>query len=320
MFNKILAILFILVLFNYAEEIQIIADRDNTIMSENGSNSNAIGDLFVGRSNSGGKIRRALVHFDVSASVPSGATIESVTLSLTVNKTKAATETISIHSLSANWGEGSSNGEGNGGPASANDATWTHAFFDSLMWSSAGADYNSTADGRTSVSGIGTYIWESSNEMVSTAQNWLDNPDGNFGWILIGNETSNTTTKKFDSRERTSKPTLTITYSTATSIEVRNGNRADQFILSKNYPNPFNPSTKIDITVPSTNNQNFTLQVFNITGQLVETIHAGLLPSGNYTFEWDGKNIKDHHAASGVYFYKLAGQNFEIMKKMILLR
>ena len=62
------------------------------------------------------------------------------------------------------------------------------------------------------------------------------------------------------------------------------------------------------------------MDVFNIKGQLVKTIYKGILQSGNYTFEWAGNNINGNRAASGIYFYKLYGHDFQIMKKMILLK
>ena len=321
MFIKILSILIILSFFGYAEEIQIIADKDNTIFSESGSESNgAGGDIYVGRTN-GGNLRRALIHFDIAGFLPVGSTIESVTLTLSMTKTRAGTETISIHTLNANWGEGTSESTGGGTAATPNDATWTQSFFDSLSWTTNGGDFISTADASTTVGGNGQYNWGFNAEMVADVQNWLDNPDNNFGWLIKGNEESDQTTKRFDSREGPTKPTLTVTYSsTTTAIVGSSVNQADKFSLSDNYPNPFNPITKIDINVPSANNQNIALEVFNITGQLVKKLHTGILPSGNYTFKWDGKNINGSKAASGVYFYSLYSQNFQIMKKMILLK
>ena len=287
MLKKLLFAVMIFSTLTIAEEIQITAAKDNSIFSDDTLASNGAGEyLFVGRTNHSG-LRRALIYFNVADAIPAGATIESVSLSLNMNKTKGGSFNLGIHTLNADWGEGSSdNGsrEGGGAPATKNDATWTQSFFDSLSWANPGADFNATADATISVGATALYTWGSNAAMVSTVQNWLDNPASNFGWLVKGNESTDQSTKRFESRESTTKPTLTITYSSVTAIAVNKSKRADRFLLSENYPNPFNPSTKIDITVPSANRESFKLEIFNITGQLVRKLFSGTLPSGNYTF------------------------------------
>jgi hypothetical protein len=63
----------------------------------------------------------------------------------------------------------------------------------------------------------------------------------------------------------------------------------------KVYPNPFNSSTKIEISLAESSN--LTLQVTDLYGKLVENIFDGTLDAGNYTFNWGN----DRHA-QGVYF------------------
>ena len=48
--------------------------------------------------------------------------------------------------------------------------------------------------------------------MVADVQGWLDNPASNFGWLMLGDESTNLTAKRFDTRESTSPPVLAITY------------------------------------------------------------------------------------------------------------
>lgn len=323
MLIKIIFILALFIFFSSAEEIQITPDKDNTIYSESDTTSNGAGQfLFAGRTNNG-NIRRALIHFDITGAIPAGSIIESVTLTMAVSKTRGGTVPVYLHNLTSNWGEGTSdNGlrEGGGAPATKYDATWNQAFYDSLSWNNPGADFNPDIIDSAEVGGIASYTWTSNTDMAATVQDWLDNPQNNFGWLVQGDETDNQSSKRFDSREGMDKPTLTVTYTTITAIVPKNNGQADKFILSDNYPNPFNPATKMDITVPVRNNQNITLKIYNITGQLVKTIYSGLLSSGKHTLAWDGKNINDNKAASGLYFYSLKGSDFEIMKKMILLK
>jgi hypothetical protein len=62
-----------------------------------------------------------------------------------------------------------------------------------------------------SVSDVGPYTWSSA-QMVADVQSWLDNPAGNFGWLVLGDEKPTLTSKRFDTRESASPPVLTIQY------------------------------------------------------------------------------------------------------------
>ncbi len=53
--------------------------------------------------------------------------------------------------------------------------------------------------------------------MVSDVQSWLDNPAGNFGWLVLGDESASPTSKRFDTRESTTPPVLTIEYTASNS-------------------------------------------------------------------------------------------------------
>ena len=114
--------------------ITLNPSKDNTLI-ENGSGSlrnDAGQNIYVGRINrSSGSIRRAVLVFDIS-SVPSGATVESVPLSLNMSTSRSGGQTISVHKLTADSGEGSSASfGGSGAPPASNDATWVHRFFSS---------------------------------------------------------------------------------------------------------------------------------------------------------------------------------------------
>jgi hypothetical protein len=91
------------------------------------------------------------------------------------------------------------------------------------------------------------------------------------------------------------------------------------YSLSANYPNPFNPSTKIDFSIPK--DGNIKINIFNINGQLVATLVDNFVMQGNYTVTWDGRTSDGAMAASGVYFYQLrAPNNTVITKKMSLIK
>lgn len=85
------------------------------------------------------------------------------------------------------------------------------------------------------------------------------------------------------------------------------------FQMSQNYPNPFNPSTKINFSVPQASVVK--LNVYNILGQLVQTLVNSEMSAGSYTVNLDATNL-----TSGIYFYTLNAGNTVITKKMTLLK
>jgi hypothetical protein len=87
----------------------------------------------------------------------------------------------------------------------------------------------------------------------------------------------------------------------------------ENFSLSENYPNPFNPSTTIRYAIPS--GVRVRLRVFNLLGQrLVELVNEEQ-ERGNYVVRFEGEVF-----ASGVYLYRLESGRFVETKKMILVR
>lgn len=85
------------------------------------------------------------------------------------------------------------------------------------------------------------------------------------------------------------------------------------FKLSYNYPNPFNPTTKISWQSPVSGWQ--TLKVYDVLGNGVATLVNEYKPAGNYEVEFDASSLP-----SGVYFYQLKAGDFVQTNKMILLR
>jgi len=87
----------------------------------------------------------------------------------------------------------------------------------------------------------------------------------------------------------------------------------ETFALYNNYPNPFNPSTRIRFAISQTT---FTmLKVYSILGKEVASLVNELKSPGIYEINFDGSNL-----SSGTYLYKLRAGNFVQTKKMILLR
>nr|MBP7309813.1 T9SS type A sorting domain-containing protein [Candidatus Cloacimonadota bacterium] len=89
--------------------------------------------------------------------------------------------------------------------------------------------------------------------------------------------------------------------------------------LDQNYPNPFNPNTKISFSLAQAAN-GLKLQIFNLRGQLVKELLSSDLPAGKHSYDWDGRDNSGNGVASGMYFYKLSGDNVSMQKKMILMK
>ena len=86
-----------------------------------------------------------------------------------------------------------------------------------------------------------------------------------------------------------------------------------EYTLEQNFPNPFNPATTIKFAVPAAGR--FTLKVFNILGQEIATLINGDLFSGHHEVTFNANKL-----SSGLYIYRLSGENVSISKKMMLLK
>jgi predicted lipoprotein with Yx(FWY)xxD motif len=186
-----------------------------------GAFANGAGEyLFTGNINQG-LSRRALIVFNLAGSIPPGATIKSVSLTLNMSRTVGGAGIVELRRVLADWGEGASDAsanEGGGTVAESGDATWIHRSFDTARWQSPGGDFSSEASAGATVAGAGTYTWGPAPQVVADVQAWLADPSANFGWLLLGNESGNQTAKRFDSRENLedkNRPKLTIEFTPA---------------------------------------------------------------------------------------------------------
>ncbi|HSI34211.1 MAG: DNRLRE domain-containing protein [Phycisphaerae bacterium] len=205
-----------------AATVVLSPSQDNALIQEpDGLLSDGAGPHFyVGRTQQaeGFRLRRGLIAFDVST-IPAGATIDSVTLSLSMSRTVETTErAIEAHRVLASWGEGTSNSGspgGNGAGATTGDATWKHRSYTGTEWSTPGGDFSPAASATTLVNQNGTYTWSGA-ALAADVQGWLANSGTNFGWELIGDESTNQTARRFDTRNNAdvnARPTLSVTYS-----------------------------------------------------------------------------------------------------------
>jgi hypothetical protein len=174
---------------------------------------------------------RALIQFDLS-SIPAGSVITSVLVTLTVTRQPDPDQHLgpqnsdfSLYTVLRPWGEGTGSNV-TGSLANTGDATWNAAQYGvpNGAWTAPGgqigSDFATNPSATSSVAGLGSYIWGSSDQLVSDAQSWLDDPTSNYGWVLIDNSqvlpNPEGTARRFSSKEESGggipPPELTITY------------------------------------------------------------------------------------------------------------
>jgi hypothetical protein len=201
------------------EVVSITSSKDNTLYEDpHGAISNGSGThLFAGETFAG-FLRRGLIEFDVAGAVPPGAAIVSASLQLHMSMTATAAAVVEVHRALNEWGEGASVGfgeEGAGAPSAPGDATWLHTFFNTEFWNQPGGDFEPDASGGMVVFGNGFYTWGPTSQMTLDVQAWLDTPESNHGWLLLGEESAVQTAKRFDTHEHPDpdvRPVLTIEY------------------------------------------------------------------------------------------------------------
>lgn len=187
--------------------------RDNTLYeSIDGTLSNGAGPHLFAGVTSEGLIREALMSFNLAA-IPSGSTVTSATLVVTVSRANGA-PIGTLHRVLSPWGEGTSVASepgGEGAQAAAGDATWTHAFWPDVPWNTVGGDVFPDPSSLAALPPAGVVTWPSTSAMVADVQGWLEQPDANFGWMVVGFGGA----ARFSSRESSlsgSRPALVVEY------------------------------------------------------------------------------------------------------------
>ncbi len=97
-----------------------------------------------------------------------------------------------------------------------------------------------------------------------------------------------------------------------TAVETENTLVTDYY-LAQNFPNPFNPSTKINFGLKKSTNVE--INVYNILGNKVATLVNEFKPAGNHSVLFNAKNL-----SSGIYFYKIVTNEFVQTRKMLMLK
>ena len=85
------------------------------------------------------------------------------------------------------------------------------------------------------------------------------------------------------------------------------------FSLSNNYPNPFNPSTTIEYSIPQ--DSHVILTIYNVSGQRISVLKDAFQTAGNYSVTWNATGVP-----SGLYFCNLKANGFTKTREMVLVK
>ena len=245
--------------------------KDTTIYGNGDKElSNGAGaHLFAGSSGEK-RVLRSLIAFNLAGQVPAGATINSVTLTLTINTPLNNANTVGLHRVLADWGEAGSialSGGGGGAEAKPGDATWKARFLGTANWTTNGGDFSAATAASTPVRGMAGTATFSGSGMVADVQAWANNPAANFGWILVAADEAGPAVR-FSSREGGAAPSLLIDYTASTgggnvapsittqpiAQTVATGARVTLSVAATGSPAPFFEWRKDGIAIASATN------------------------------------------------------------------
>ena len=92
----------------------------------------------------------------------------------------------------------------------------------------------------------------------------------------------------------------------------------EQFKLSQNFPNPFNPTTTIKYMLPEDSRVNIT--VYNMLGKEIYQLLSSVKPAGSHSIQWNGVDQDGNKVSTGIYLFQIQAGDFVQTKKMVLMK
>lgn len=91
-----------------------------------------------------------------------------------------------------------------------------------------------------------------------------------------------------------------------------------EFALSRNYPNPFNASTRINIEIAKA--EQVSLHIYTLLGERVATLENMVLQPGTYTYVWDGQDAAGMALTSGIYLLQMRSESYLETIRMLMIK
>lgn len=306
-----------------AQVLTLNPDLDNTLFeTATGSLSNGAGiGVFAGL-NGGGVARRGLIRFPVASSVPVGSQVVSATLRLHASQGQFEPKPFTVHRVEQAWGEAGSNatfmGGGGGAPSQSGDATWLHTFFSASTWSSPGGDFDAQVLATAFAPSFGWVEFGPTTELTQLVRDWTTGFKADFGLLLKGEEVGIATAVRFDSREfsdPTRRPQLVLTL--APLADAGDGLRS-RFGLRALGASPFRGQTRLELSLPRSSD--VSIEVHDVLGARVRTLHAGALEAGAHALVWDGRDADGRSVAAGVYLVRATTREAAASTRLVRLQ
>jgi protocatechuate 3,4-dioxygenase beta subunit len=162
---------------------------------------------------------------------------------------------------------------------------------------------NTNQDGSYALNGAppGSYFIQASKLGFSTSFNGNAGSLGDAQAVVLGNGATE------------------INISLATGVEPPRPDALPKTLsLYPNYPNPFNPATRIRFGMPESGRAR--VVVYDLSGRMIRSLWDGPAAAGFHSVEWDAKDASSRQVPSGVYFYRIEGANEVRTGKMVYLR
>jgi hypothetical protein len=138
--------------------------------------------------------------------------------------------------------------------------------------------------------------------------------------------------QQFDTRNASDHFPKVTDYSLDIITNVEEETELLDFRLEQNFPNPFNPSTTIKFSIPTSPQSHpyqggeakqgwfVQLKVYSVLGNEIATLVNEELSAGSYEVEFNSTGLIHQTLPSGIYFYRLQAGNFVETKKMLILK
>jgi hypothetical protein len=164
---------------------------------------------------------------------------------------------------------------------------------------------------RTTDEYTGTEISHELEELYD-GTNWTNHHQVNF--TLQGDQYQTWTEQEWSGGQWVNNARATLTYGVANEDAFTPAVR----LSARAYPNPFNPSARIEYSLPSAGQ--VTLNVYDLRGQLVRTLVSERQNAGEHNTSWNGTTDSGSNAASGIYLYRVVSGGLTTSGRMTLMK